>query len=86
MTKEEKCNEDYKQQPSFVRIHQLPFIEGWMAGYERAQSEFKNLGIGDVMGRSEQFNCEHEWGCFAFDHFGFPLQKECLKCGEIESI
>lgn len=70
MTKEEKCNEDLQQQPSFIKEHPLVFTEGYIAGYERAQSEFKNLGIGEVSNRRELLIAFCEW-CNANNEYDF---------------
>lgn len=46
----------------------------------------EQLRIHDVVGRSEQLNCDHEWKVDKFDCYGFPAEKYCDKCGKIEAV
>jgi len=46
----------------------------------------EQLRIHDVVGRSEQLNCEHEWKVEAFDCYGMPYEKYCELCGKKEAI
>lgn len=50
------------------------------------QDKLKLLGIGGVVGRSEQLNCDHEWKVDTFDCYGFPTEQYCDKCDKKEAI
>ena len=60
----------------FRKQHKADFI----AGFEKALSLFA------VSGQSEQLNCDHEWRVDKFDCYGFPTEKYCDICGEIEAV
>ena len=40
----------------------------------------------DVVGRSEQLVCDHEWINHSFDQFGFLQEQICDKCGAKQSV
>lgn len=44
------------------------------------------LVLFDVVGRSEQLNCDHEWKVEAFDCYGMPYERYCEHCGKKEAI
>ena len=44
------------------------------------------LRIHDVVGQSEQLNCDHEWKVEAFDCYGMPYEQYCEHCGKKEAI
>lgn len=44
------------------------------------------LVLFDVVGRSEQLNCDHEWKVEAFDCYGMPYERYCVHCGKKEAI
>ena len=44
------------------------------------------LVLFDVVGRSEQLNCDHEWKVEAFDCYGMPYEQYCEHCGKKEAI
>jgi hypothetical protein len=35
---------------------------------------------------SEKSDCDHEWINRSFDHFGFPQEQICDKCGAKQSV
>jgi hypothetical protein len=44
------------------------------------------LRLFNVVGQSEQLNCEHEWKVEAFDCHGMPYEQYCEHCGKKESV
>lgn len=44
------------------------------------------LDLSNVVGQSEQLNCEHEWKVEAFDCYGMPYEQYCEHCGKKEAI
>ena len=46
----------------------------------------EQLQLYNVVGRSEQLNCEHEWKVEAFDCYGMPYEQYCEHCGKKEAI
>ena len=40
----------------------------------------------NVVGRSEQLNCDHEWKVDTFDWYGFQIEQYCDKCDKKEAI
>lgn len=51
-----------------------------------ADCKLKLFAIPDVVGRSEQLNCDHEWKVEAFDCYGIPYEQYCEHCGKKEAI
>ena len=56
------------------------YCNAYLDGYNQA------LRTPDVVGRSEQLNCEHEWKVESFDCYGMPYEKYCEHCGKKEAI
>jgi len=68
------------------RQHKLSqHLQSKLEAFEEV-NELINLSINDVVGQSEQLNCQHEWNWGSFDCFGFPISKYCDKCGKEEAI
>ena len=44
------------------------------------------LRLFNVVGQSEQLNCDHEWKVEAFDCYGMPYEQYCEHCGKKEAI
>jgi len=57
---------------------------------EYHNSEVKKLNVlavskSEGIEREAQLNCDHEWEYDTFDHFGYPKEKYCIKCGETQA-
>ncbi len=47
---------------------------------------YEQLPIHNIVGQSEQLNCDHEWKVEAFDCYGMPYEQYCEHCGKKEAI
>jgi len=58
-------------------------IEQFLYGAEKL---FEKLRQSNVVRQSEQLKCDHEWKFESFDQFGFPIEKYCENCGDVEAL
>ena len=74
----------------------LKGYRGWLNGSREVVIVVRNVekALGVVLDKYEeelsietkQANCEHDWRCFNYDHFGFPCEKECVLCDLKEDV
>lgn len=73
---EKENNPFYPYEMRWDRVKVNTFLKDWK----------QQCNIANVVGRSEQLNCDHEWKVEAFDCYGRAYEQYCEHCGKKEAI